>query len=346
VATPSRFRGAILVLATVLLAGSTADAQSIFCGLKRCDDGDPCTVDSCRGLGTCVFEPVRCDDGDACTVDRCDQTGTCRFTPGGCDDGNPCTADTCNAGACVSTPLSDGESCADDGFTCTDDACSAGSCLHVPIDSRCVAPGECASAACAPQAPGADVAGCLPGTPLPEGADCAEDGLPCTDDVCRENSCVHASVPDVETCEPVTRAFRLTLVLASQARAIAGNVQRLAPETEPMPARALGKLAQVEATLRDTAAALAGRTPVSTTGRAGGLEPTVGQLRAVAAADRLASVPGHVREALLALRRLAPSSDDELLALTIERARSLRRGVRRLKLELKRLRRVQQTFAP
>ena len=130
----SRFRGAILVLATVLLAGSTAHAESVFCSLKRCDDGDPCTVDSCRGLGTCVFEPVRCDDGDACTVDQCDQTGTCRFAPGGCDDHNSCTADTCSAGACVSTPLPDGESCPDDGFTCTDDACSAGSCLHVPID--------------------------------------------------------------------------------------------------------------------------------------------------------------------------------------------------------------------
>ena len=113
-----------------------------------------------------------------------------------------------------------------------------------------------------------------------------------------------------------------------------------------MPARALGKLAQAEATLRDTAAALAGRTAVPSSGRAGGLEPTIGQLRAAAAADRMASVPGQVRDAILALRRLAPSSDDELLALTVERARSLRRGVRRLKLELKRLRRVQQTFAP
>jgi hypothetical protein len=150
----------------------------------------------------------------------------------------------------------------------------------------------------------------------------------------------------VETCEPVTKAFRLTLVLASQARTIGANVQRLAPETDAMPARALSKLTQAESTLRDTAAALAGKTPLSSSGRAGGLEPTVGQLRAVAAADRLASVPSQVRDATLALRRLAPSSDDELLALTVERARSLRRGVRRLKLELKRLRRVQQTFAP
>jgi hypothetical protein len=49
---------------------------------------------------------------------------------------------------------------------------------------------------------------------------------------------------------------------------------------------------------------------------------------------------------LLALRRLAPAPDRELLALTLERTRTLRRGVRRLKAELRRLRRVQQTFAP
>jgi hypothetical protein len=49
---------------------------------------------------------------------------------------------------------------------------------------------------------------------------------------------------------------------------------------------------------------------------------------------------------IFTLRRLAPSSDPGLLATTVERARTVRRGVRRLKVELKRLRRVQQTFAP
>ena len=113
----------MLVLATVLCAWSTAHAQSIFCSLKRCDDGDPCTVDSCRGLGMCVFEPVRCDDGDACTLDRCDATGTCRFTSvGACDDQNPCTDDRCVDGACQNMPL-EGIACGASAFcagrTCT-----------------------------------------------------------------------------------------------------------------------------------------------------------------------------------------------------------------------------------
>jgi len=346
VATSSRLRGAILVLAAVLLADGTAEAQSVACRLIRCDDGNPCTVDSCRGLGVCVFEPVQCNDGSACTVDYCDETGTCRFAPGGCDDGNPCTTDVCNAATCENTALADGDPCPDDGFACTDDACTAGGCLHVPIDSRCLPPGECASAACAPGASDADAAGCLPGTPLPEGAECAEDGEPCTDDVCRADSCVHASVPDALTCEPVTKAFRLTLVLASQARAIAANVARLAPDGQAVAAHARARLAQIELALRDTARTLAGKTALPAARRAEGFERTTGQLRAIAASSTLAGVPGLVREAIFVLRRLAPSSDPPLLATTIERGLALRRGVRRVKLELKRLRRVQQTFAP
>ena len=344
-ATSSRFRGAILVLAAILLAGGTAEAQSLVCRVKRCDDGNPCTIDSCHGLGVCVFEPVRCDDGNACTVDRCDATGACHYTAGGCDDRNPCTTDVCDGTTCVNTAL-DGDPCPDDGVSCTDDTCTAGSCLHLPIDSRCVPPGQCTSTACAPQATDADAAGCLPGTPLPEGAECAEDGEPCTDDVCRANSCVHASVPDVATCEPVSKAFRLTLVLASQAHAIAATVTRLAPETLPAAARALDRLAQLKRVLRDTARTLAGKSPLLTTPRrATGFEPTAGQLRAIAASGQLAAVSALVREVLFTLRRLAPSSDPELLATTIERTRTIRRGVRRLKVELKRLRRVQQTFA-
>jgi hypothetical protein len=153
-------------------------------------------------------------------------------------------------------------------------------------------------------------------------------------------------VADVPTCEPVVKPFRLALVLVSQARAIAANVLRLADAADPVAARTLARLAQAEVALRDAARTLAGKSAFAITSRAGGLEPTVAQLRAVAASGQTASVPGHLREAVFTLRRLAPSPDPELLALTIERARSLRRGVRRLKVELRRVRRVQQTFVP
>jgi hypothetical protein len=48
---------------------------------------------------------LECDDGVPCTVDTCD-AGVCRHTPDDaqCDDGNVCTSDTCNAvTGCVNT---------------------------------------------------------------------------------------------------------------------------------------------------------------------------------------------------------------------------------------------------
>lgn len=51
-----------------------------------------------------------CDDGDPCTVDTCDSVAGCARTsaPDGtsCDDGNACTlADRCQGGACVGEPF-------------------------------------------------------------------------------------------------------------------------------------------------------------------------------------------------------------------------------------------------
>jgi hypothetical protein len=347
VAIQRHTRGAILAFAAMLLAGGTAHAQlSVACRLVHCNDGNPCTVDSCRGLGVCVFEPVRCDDGNECTVDRCDATGTCQHGDGGCDDLNPCTSDACSAGTCVNTAI-DAGTCPDDGYACTDDACAAGSCVHVPIDSRCLAPGVCASTACAPQAAAADGAGCLPGSPLPEGAECAEDGEPCSDDVCRGNECVHQFVPDVATCDPVTKAFRLALVLVTHARGLAANLNALQASEGRSAARTLDRIAELEVGLGDVARTLAGKSPLLTVARDdGGFKRTTAQMRAIAASGQLAGVPRAVREVLVTIRRFAPASDVPLFAGTLEKARVLRRGLRRLKVELRRLQRVEQTFAP
>jgi len=64
-----------------------------------CDDGNPCTVDACRG-GFCDDEPVAdgtaCGDGDACNgIETC-AGGECTRAPApDCDDGDPCTRDVC-----------------------------------------------------------------------------------------------------------------------------------------------------------------------------------------------------------------------------------------------------------
>ncbi|MFH1531226.1 MAG: hypothetical protein ABIK09_10920 [Pseudomonadota bacterium] len=79
----------------------------------QCDDGNPCTVDSCPGIDSlCAFIPiegcciadVECGDGDPCTQDSCtsNQGGVCKNvwiccdTDGDCDDGEDvCTSDVC-----------------------------------------------------------------------------------------------------------------------------------------------------------------------------------------------------------------------------------------------------------
>jgi hypothetical protein len=70
----------------------------------NCDDGNPCTTDSCDPVGGCVHAPISCDDGQICTDDSCNPaTGQCVHTPTNCDDANPCTNDTCAQGL-VLTP--------------------------------------------------------------------------------------------------------------------------------------------------------------------------------------------------------------------------------------------------
>jgi len=138
------------------------------CGsAAECDDGNPCTVDTCHPtLGcqhaagnagtvcraavgicdaaetctgastTCPADGAQpngttCSDANACTVADTCQGGIC--VPGApvvCDDLNSCTDDTCNPldGQCVFN-ADDSNTCSD-GNTCTSDTCSAGACVH------------------------------------------------------------------------------------------------------------------------------------------------------------------------------------------------------------------------
>jgi len=111
------------------LCGSSEICCGGSCVPAGCDDGNPCTDDSCGATG-CVntnnTDP--CSDGNACTVgDQC-SGGSC--SGGGarnCNDANPCTNDSCNpSSGCVNT--NNTASC-DDGNACTvGDQCSGGSC--------------------------------------------------------------------------------------------------------------------------------------------------------------------------------------------------------------------------
>jgi hypothetical protein len=74
----------------------------------NCDDGNPCTDDSCDPILGCQHSNNTdpCDDGNACTViDTCNG-GSCGGTPVVCNDSNPCTVDSCNPqSGCVFTPI-------------------------------------------------------------------------------------------------------------------------------------------------------------------------------------------------------------------------------------------------
>jgi hypothetical protein len=71
-----------------------------------CDDGNPCTADTCAASGCAYSEDdgASCDDGDACTVEDGCAAGACAGTLRVCDDKNDCTIDWCVAGECKAAP--------------------------------------------------------------------------------------------------------------------------------------------------------------------------------------------------------------------------------------------------
>ena len=147
-----------------------------------CDDGKPCTDDSCDVASGCLHssnDKNTCSDGKICTIgDHC-SAGTCTGTADTCDDGNVCTADFCdpssgcmhgnnNAVACNSDGCLFGQVCVggtcgggtpkncDDSNACTTDFCASGNCAHgflpnftpCSTGTACVAGETCTGGVC------------------------------------------------------------------------------------------------------------------------------------------------------------------------------------------------------
>ncbi len=188
-----------------------------------CDDGDPCTADTCEpGLG-CVHTPGPagpCDDEDPCTTgDQCED-GVCLGKPVPCDDGNACTLDSCDSqsGSCLHTPAPNGTACGEtacaEGGVCEDGACQGSASV------ACPPPGPCATASCVPgqgcvTVPAQEGASCDDGDPCTQPGTCVggvcqtlpipcADDNPCTADSCDPTSgvCVHAPLADGLACAP------------------------------------------------------------------------------------------------------------------------------------------------
>jgi hypothetical protein len=191
------------------------DWRTDLIGCVSCDDGNPCTIDTCVD-GECVHTPINCDyldgwvaDGDPYTV--CNGTDVCTYQDmvyldyecvGGecvptetdwrtdligcvsCDDGNPCTIDTCVDGECVHTPINcdylDGW--VEDGSTYTacngTDVCTYQDMVYLDY--------ECVGGNCVPTETDwrTDLIGCVS----------CDDGNPCTIDTCVDGACVHTPI--------------------------------------------------------------------------------------------------------------------------------------------------------
>lgn len=143
---------AMFVISPMVVGGTTTSCDA---SETACDDGDPCTIDSCdpatggcshknkcddgnpcNGVEECLNGecrpgiPVNCDDDDPCTTDSCDPaTGDCTFK-NKCNDNDPCTIDSCDpaTGDCLHTPK-----CRRDSDRCYQYGCRNGYCTFDAI---------------------------------------------------------------------------------------------------------------------------------------------------------------------------------------------------------------------
>ncbi|MBM4354836.1 MAG: hypothetical protein FJ109_13785 [Deltaproteobacteria bacterium] len=163
----------------------------------NCNDGDPCTDDSCIQGAGCVHEPnfAPCDDGNSCTAgDKCGSGACIPGAPLDCSDSNPCTNDVCSPlKGCLHTTNTD--SC-DDQDPCTEgDKCSGGMCVGLTAKD-CSDGNPCTDDTCMP------LAGCsYKVNPLP-----CDDGNPCTTgDKCSLGTCVGGKPIDCNDNNPCTK---------------------------------------------------------------------------------------------------------------------------------------------
>jgi hypothetical protein len=122
-------------------------------GPLNCDDGLPCTRDSCHAMFGCEHQPL--SEGEACGDDDvCNGTETCRGgaclagAPLACQDDDACTLDLCDPTAGCQHPR------ADDGAACESDACGPGACQAGVCEPTqppaCDEGGPCAPGRCEP----------------------------------------------------------------------------------------------------------------------------------------------------------------------------------------------------
>jgi len=171
-----------------------------------CDDGNPCTKDSCdekEGCKNPLDDGAPCDDGQKCTVNDACKAGKCMTgTPKDCDSGSPCVDGNCdpNAGGCVFEDKQDGLGCSDN-HACTKlDTCQNGKCKGKLVncdDGNVCTDNECDEKLGCQQL--SNLKSCDDGNACTEGDKCSQgsckgnklkcdDNNPCTSETCSTES--------------------------------------------------------------------------------------------------------------------------------------------------------------
>ncbi len=212
---------------TLCTGAALCDAKgACVAGVKvDCDDGNPCTADSCDDYKGCLHAPgtgADCDDGNVCTesdvcvqgfctgktkpctggtpctIDSCHPLKGCQYDPktGSCEDGSKCTEDeSCVGKACIGKAIT-----CNDGNLCTTDSCHpakgcvfAANAFACNDGDLCTKNDTCSGGSCV-------------GLPLTVTVDCA-DGNPCTDESCqKDKGCLYEkSTKPCDDGDPCTK---------------------------------------------------------------------------------------------------------------------------------------------
>ncbi len=189
----------------------------------NCDDGLPCTLDTCDPLAGCLTKVMAdgasCDDGDLCNgIETCAAGACIEGQALTCDDGKPCTADFCNPQTgCLTVMRPDGAYCTDDDFCNGVELCVMGRC-ELGLAAKCDDGNVCTVDTCDPavgcvfqpvtddlscadgdQCNGAEI--CQAGTCRSVEPLICDDGQPCTIDLCDATvGCITAAQADGAPC--------------------------------------------------------------------------------------------------------------------------------------------------
>ncbi len=189
-------------------AGECDKSVCITTSFVGCDDGNPCTTDSCNSnSGFCEHTAVvgACNDSNPCTEnDQCQgklcvgkPLQTCCKQDADCLDGSPCTIDICVSGQCENDVVPANGLACEDGNKCTKvETCVFGSCAATLLD-KCADDNPCTLDLCDP------IAGCQHQS-LANGVGC-DDGDVCNGiAVCASGACVLGAKIDCKDSNPCT----------------------------------------------------------------------------------------------------------------------------------------------